>query len=567
MNRPTLNKLALACACMAGTVLLSACGDSSTTTPSGGTTVPPVTPLDSKVRYQVLMVDGVTDTTITDDLSVTFTGDATLKDSLGSSLNGKTVTTTNGLVALGATFSSSAQSFSIQVGNRAKGWIETGTAVMAETSASGDKQIIIKLFNTKKVTELNGSALPVAMAVGSGDIDSTGKLSADVALATATKTVTNAEGVSEPMGVSTLKLAAGTIGKAADGAVATGTLTVAATTFSNANARSMSAFPGGFAANVTAPASELGGVSATGGAFVTGGFAQFNVTDSTGKAIKTFDKPVAVTIDLPKSSKKLDGTAFKVGDTYPVWSYDDATGKWTFEKNGTIQEKSPADANFYQVAFETSHLSSWNLDLYGSTCTAQINLTGRPANDARRLEVEIVGVSGQRFSRTVYPTDSQIELYRMLTGTNVNVTVRDEGTVVGQALNVALCQGSQAVPLSLPVTLPAVTTGTVRVEVSESCANGTGKTALPTFTWLNRGHQWDSGYAKAATTSATVASYDYTTRPGAGTVWVENPRATDWYDRYSSKSVTITAGQTSTVSFSFTKTCPTGSTGSTGAGS
>lgn len=562
MNHPTLNKLALACACVAGAALLSACGGSSSTSPGSSTTVTPVSPLDSQVRYQVMLVDGVTGDTITDSLSVTFTGDATLKDSLGTSLNGKTVTTTNGLVALGATFSAAAKSFSIQAGNRARGWIETGTAVVAGTADSGDKQIIIKLFNTGsgKVSALNSSTLPVAMAVGEVTTDSSGKLSTDVVLATTTKTVTNAEGATESMGVSTLKLTSGTIGNAADGSIATGKLTVAATTFSNVNAQSMSAFPGGFAANVTnAPADVLGSASATNGAFVTGGFAQFNVTDSAGKAIKTFDKPVAITIDLPKSSKKLDGTAFKVGDTYPIWSYDDTTGRWAFEQNGIIQDKSPVDANFYQVAFETRHLSSWNLDLYGDTCTAQLNLTGRPSGDARPLEVEIVGVSGQRFSRTVYPTDSQVTLYRMLTGTSVNITVRDEGTPVGRLENVQLCTAS---PVSLPLTLPTSSTGAVRVEVSESCANGTGKTPLPTFTWLNRGRHWNSGYARAATASATAASYDFASvRPGEGTVWVENPRATSWHNRYTSKPVTVTSGSTATVSFNFTKTCPTGATG------
>lgn len=520
--------------------------------------------LNSQARYQVVLKDAITGERITDSLSVTFTGAADLKAADGSSLNGKTITTTDGLVALGATFSATAKEFSVLVGNRTLGWVETGTRVVADTKATGDQIVELKLVNVNKATAVNASSAPVAMTVTSASAGADGKLAAPVALATASKTVTNAEGASETIGSSTLGLSTGTTGKAADGTVAAaGPLTVSATHYANADVSSMSAFPGGFAATVSgAPSSVLNGASANDGAFVTGGFAQFNVTDSNGKAIKTFDKPVAVSIDLPKSSLDANGNALVPGvSKYPIWSFNDSTGEWQFEKEGLVVEKTPVDANNYTVKFETNHLSSWNLDFYGASCTAQINLTGRPAGDARPLEVNIVGTTGQRFSRSVYPNDSQVTLYRVPSYTRMQVKVLDRGQLVGQTTTpVALCSGA----VRIPVTLQPIPMGTVLVETSESCADGTSKRPLPTFAWVyDAGRTWRNGYTKAASSTATVASWSQASLvTGSSTVYAYNPRS----NRYDTRTVNVSANATATAAFNFTMDCPR-ATGASGSGS
>lgn len=549
-----MNKLTLVSACIAGMSLVACGGDGKGFSVSQ---TAPVAELSSQARYQIVLKDAVTGNVITDSLSITFTGAADLKAADGTSLNGKTITTTDGVVALGATFSASAKNFSVLAGNRTLGWIETGTSVVGDTTVSGDKTVELLLVNTKAAAAINASPVPVSMDVKTGTAGAGGALTGPVTVTTTQKTVTNSEGDPETAGSSILTVPSGTVGKTATGQLAAaGPLTVSATTFSNSNIDSMSAFPGGFAATVvvpaSAPATTLNGVAPDQGTFVTGGFAQFNVTDSAGNAIKNFDPPVEVGIDLPKTTLGADGvTPLTVGDEYPIWSFDDATGGWKYEKTGIVAEKTPVDPSNYTVKFTTSHLSSWNLDFYVATCTGQINLTGRPAGDTRQLRIETTGVTGRRFSSSGYITDSQLKLLRSPMFTKVNVKVKDQGVVVGQTSGALLCGGA----ISIPVTLQPRGVGTVRVETSESCSDGSRKRAVPTFARVTYGTTLLSGYT-AAVTGTAVARKDFGSIPVAGTktVSVLNPRS----NRYESKSVSVTANTTATAAFNFPMTCGTG---------
>ena len=562
------NKLNLVSSCIAA-MLLAACGGDG-----GGSTNPssapaPIAALNSQARYQIVLKNAITGQRITDSLSVAFTGDAELKAADGSSLNGKTITTTDGLVALGATFNATAKDFSVLVGNRALGWVETGVRVLGSTTSTGDQVVELRLVNIKNAAAINASPVPISMVVGTGNASATGALTSSVVLATPSKLVTNAEGEAETTGTSTLNLATGTIGTTADGKpAAAGPLTVSVVNYSNANIDSLSAFPGGFGATVSgAPSSVLNGAAANDGAFITGGFAQFNVTDSKGNAIRKFDKPVSVSIDLPKTSLDADGVPVQAGAGYPVWSYDDATGAWKFEKTGTITEKSPVDPNNYTVAFSTDHLSSWNLDFYTPSCTAQINLTGRPQGDQRSLTIQVVGVKGQRFSSTGEITDSQLNLYRSPYKTRVNVKVLDQGVVVGQASNALLCAApNQPKPISIPITLKPLTVGSIQVNTSESCPDGSQKRALPSFAFVNvnNSNKFRVGYTTPVP-GDTVARKEFFSIPaGTSTVYALNLRKFS----YEVQSVAVTANNTTTASFNFGLTCtrPTGATGATGAG-
>lgn len=514
-----------------------------------------------KNRYQVVLTDAITDEPINDSLAVTFVGDAELKAADGSSLNGKTVTTTTGIVGLGATFTGTARDFSVQVAdNSGKGWLATGTRVVGEAAAGdADTLVEIKLINRQRTAAVNASAKPIAMNVQTGSAGSNGALVAPVAANTAPKTVTNQEGQAETIGTARLELAAGTIGRRADGTpAAAGPVTVSSTYFANANEESLSAFPGGFSAPVEVPAGSsavLNGVPPTEGIFITGGFAQFNVSDSSGQPIRTFDQPVRVGIDLPKSSRDEGGNPITVGSQYPIWSYNESTGKWVFEKLGVVAEKSPADPSNFTVTFETTHLSYWNLDIRGRTCTAQIDLTGRPAGDKRPLEVEIVGLPGLRTSKRGTITDDFLRLNRA-PFTPVSITVRDGDRQVGRVNDARLCSGPVSVPLSLAVT----PTNTVQVDTSESCQNGSRQRALPTFAVILRrgGPRFINFGYTTSTAGAMVASRQFTSVPaGSYSLYVFNPRAF----RYEIKNFNHNANASTKLASNFPVTCPTGAGG------
>ena len=552
---------------LAATATLYACGSGGGGgEPAPVVVTPPPIEAPQNLRYQLVMTETASGQQVSDPLAVTFVGTPQAKAADGTVLNGKTVTTTSGVIAFDTAFTSTDKELSIQVtdpGN--KGWVPTGIKLTAPAGATGDQTVNLKMVNTNQAAAVTASPVPVSMAVTSATAAADGSLTAPVAVATTPKTVTNQEGATEAIGVAKLAVATGTKGTTASGLpAAPGALTVSSTYYSNANADSLAAFPGGFSANVQVTGTAtavLNGAAPTEGAFVTGGFAQFNVTDSAGKAIKNFDKPVTVGIDLPKTSKDLAGNAIVVGSYYPVWSYNDTTGEWVFEKMGKVAEKTPVDPNNFTVVFDTNHLSSWNLDFFGPTCTAQVNLQGRPVGDRRQLKVDLTGVSGLRFNKTLSPTDSALTVFRVPSNARVTITVKDRGEKVGEVTNQALCNGSVGTPVNVPITLlPA--TATARIDTSEACADGSRQRGVPTFVNMNRfpanGLLPTSGSTTVAGT-ATVASFTFANLsvPPTGSVTMvagaQNPRTTN----YVTQTFTISGTQPSAVvPFRFTMDCP-----------
>ena len=150
-----------------------------------------------------------------------------------------------------------------------------------------------------------------------------------------------------------------------------GTTSINVTYNNNDTGSSLAAFPGGLTtlqdptgADLTSPAT-----------FISGGFASVEVTstalDGTVTKAKTFDKPVTVTISIPKDTINPEtGVAVSEGDTIPIWSYDTTTGEWSVMKLsdntiiiGTLGALNNAD-NTYPVTFITDHLSYFNLDWF-----------------------------------------------------------------------------------------------------------------------------------------------------------------------------------------------------------
>lgn len=515
MNK-RLNKLMLAMVASGlGGAVVVGCGGGSAPDLTVSTPVAP--PITADYKYAFTFVDAF-DNPITDNLTVTFMGDAVegaeVVDQDNVSVKGKTYTVTNGVLLAAANFDRTAANdvFTVIAGNRSAGWNESGQQLSKSTSVAGDQVVRIKLTNTgtAAVAAVNADEkLGLAMKVEALAPVTTGQIvTTTKSVAAAPKDVTTVEGTTEPVGEATVTFPADVKATNAAG-VAIDTregVTVSVTKYANNEAAALSAFPGGFTPSVEAPASAMsGGATADTGAFISGGFAQFNVTDNaTGEALKTFDKPLTLKIDLPKGSLNPNGDEIVVGDTYPIWSFDQSSGKWVFETDGTVKEKTPVDAKNFEVEFTSNHLSYWNLDFYGSTCTGNLAVTGRPAGDARPLTVEVVGVTGQRFYRSFTVTDSQLTLARYPNGTRVNVTVKDsKGVVRGTRTNLNLCAASQ----SVGVTLPAVTLAPLTLNVTESCRDGTsGKRASPTTIYFydTAARNWKSGYTTNVNNVATL---------------------------------------------------------------
>lgn len=454
--------------------LVASCGGGSAETVSVPT-VPPPTALVTKALYQVALVNAVDNTPITDPLTVTFNGAPKIVDTQGNVLNGTSVTTTTGELSLGAEYTATDKEFTVQAGNRALGWTDTGTRIVGQAGLDQTQTILIKLLNVKAAAQITADPTK-AISSASTTVEN---FAAPTTVTSVPKSVTTTDGTVVQMGTASVAVPAGiTAVDPSTGAkvTVTGAITVTTTAYSPQDVNALTAFPGGFAASIAA---SPGVPASTTSTFITGGFAQFNMTDSTGKALKQFDKPLTLTIDLPKVTLDESGNAVRAGTTFPVWSYDDVTGAWKFERDGLIQEKSPVDPNNFKVVFESNHLSSWNLDYRQATCTGRINLTR--GTDTRPLRVSVTGIPGRAYAyETNNIKDGFINVNRSPTNP-LNVKVYDGTTLVGQSLGQSICNG-----VTIALNLPVINQGGLIVNVTESCANGTNQRAYPTFVSVRR---------------------------------------------------------------------------------
>lgn len=231
--------------------------------------------------------------------------------------------------------------------------------------------------------------------------------------------------------------------------------------FDPSSETALSVFPGGFSPDSV----TLEDGSAESGSFVTAGYTTMNMSVN-GQAVKNFSQPITVTMDLAAGALNPNtGNPIVVGDSVPVWSYDDGSGIWEYETTG-IAIQGP---NGLQVSYQTTHLSWWNLDFYGQRCcgwrwnrigwrwrrtyspcaTLNINMPGwENAYDWFLFKVVIAGTNqpvSRYASRRRRVTDGSTISYRNVPSFPVQVKAYDPrtGALVGQTGMISLCSGSQ----------------------------------------------------------------------------------------------------------------------------
>jgi hypothetical protein len=79
--------------------------------------------------------------------------------------------------------------------------------------------------------------------------------------------------------------------------------------------------------------------------------------NTTSKEIKKFNTPIQMTVEIPSGSTDMDGVAVTAGSTFGIYSYDDATGKWTHEGDETVASNNGK----LEVTFDMEHLSTWQV--------------------------------------------------------------------------------------------------------------------------------------------------------------------------------------------------------------
>lgn len=254
--------------------------------------------------------------------------------------------------------------------------------------------------------------------------------------------------------------------------------------FDNQQVSSLSTFPGGFSPDSLIDENGNG----TSGTFVTGGFATIDMSVG-GVDVKNFSKPVTVTMDVNANTINPNtGNTVAVGDSFPIWSFDQAANTWQYETDGVVQQ----GATGLEVAYQITHLSWYNLDFKGTRCCGgNWTRVGRRwqyrwLGDCKTINIVMPGFERTDYEyfkvRTVYAGTNQDvsrwstkfkHLYdgatltvRNAPSNNVEVIVYDRSNnIIGRSGTTTLCSGSMT--LNVNATPPQ----RIVFDVKGVCAN------------------------------------------------------------------------------------------------
>lgn len=224
--------------------------------------------------------------------------------------------------------------------------------------------------------------------------------------------------------------------------------------FSNTTARSLEAFPGGFTPIVTQNGQDGNGY------FVTGGFVSVEITDENGRKASQFSQPADITIQIPKDTINPEtGKQVAPGDTIGIWSYDPNTGKWVGEGQGKV---SGPDANGnFNVTYQASHLSYWNIDWHNSAvCHPKVMLNWDSDNHIG-VQVSLLFEGQDWYTPTNILADPENQLYNVPINKKLTFVAKYNNKQVGQTevtlnescadVNLAISTAGLPVARKLPV--------------------------------------------------------------------------------------------------------------------
>ncbi|WP_125558270.1 hypothetical protein [Pseudoalteromonas rubra] len=242
------------------------------------------------------------------------------------------------------------------------------------------------------------------------------------------------------------------------------------------------AFPGGLA--LTVAQNETTNID---GAFSTGGFVAIEMVDEEGNKVSKFGEgnsiQVAMKVDQATSNpcpQVFDGEGtvaaaaegdnglfengvcktnptsrpIAVNDIFPVWSYNEDAGEWSFESYGVVTADEDENASTFNVVVDVNHLSYWNLDFFTYILNAEkcdnrrVNFNIVDANDQPSQEYADVLVEANSYRLLIgaynrsdltkgtfrNPPSFEVKLKMMKDGVNILDNATDgEGNVVGGA--------------------------------------------------------------------------------------------------------------------------------------
>ena len=363
------------------TIALTACGGGGSSNSDNNNNPPPtVTPTEEITLAQnatlpLQFIDARTKAPITQKVSIILKKEDEkfiLKDSQTDKLNAETYG--SGIIVLTPEATQSASTtkpITISVVLSADGYFTTSTDIIY----TGGEPTIKTVSLVNKSEPPQGTVLTVQKDVKASN---TGILEKPIQLTTTENTT-----------ISEFSLPAGTVLKDHTGAPLTGDLQVSMGYFSPNSESIGDIFPGGIAPNSATVITPSGTTEQQQGYFITAGLVAVDIVDSAGRKAHLFsdNKEGSVTIETPKNIINPEtNQTVKAGDTIPIWSHDEVTGQWTQEGIGKYVENAKGNL---EVSYQVKHLSYWNLDWWGTTCSSLPVLYSQAFKSSEPLSLQL----------------------------------------------------------------------------------------------------------------------------------------------------------------------------------
>ena len=378
----------------------------------------------SNYRIQVDLTDATPNKSITTDVVLTikgaevFSGDKQLGNTM--TLNGLFKKVTLHLKNPPETGQD------IKIITRAKGYIDSGASIALSPERTNYD------LNLNLVKDAEGVIAPGIYASDMGLVDKVN----DAGIVTEAITLESKEAANKPGVKITIPKDTQLTDK--NGNVVKGAK-LKVTSFDPYQSNAIAAYPGGL--NVVADASgfNIAGQPQAGNTevnFKSAGFVAISIADAAGKKVKNFSQDIEIAMQFAVGTKDGEGKIVAIGDEVPIWSYDEDTGKWSYEKVGTVRDLNLTDG-LYDVVYKLNHLSYWNLDWYGESCnTSNFNLKGLKGNShvANKFTFQLTIDSSPSIDRwlTTRKIDSFLSFLSVPAGFSgeLKVWTRDKSTLL-----------------------------------------------------------------------------------------------------------------------------------------
>ncbi|PJZ71278.1 hypothetical protein CH373_01890 [Leptospira perolatii] len=177
------------------------------------------------------------------------------------------------------------------------------------------------------------------------------------------------------------------------------------------------------------------------------------IHDASGRSASHFSSNFQVSMQMPSGSiNPLNGNALIVGDTIPVWSYNENSGEWKFESQGQIVSES---GGYLNISYASNHLSYYNLDWKTNTCSqpANIRIVGAPSGAPIQV---VIRSTAPGFGYQFQTSDLSLVLRRVPSGIPVVLSAYYNGQIIGNlSLNNLCISGEIDFPVNFPASAPS----------------------------------------------------------------------------------------------------------------